>query len=415
MKKLKILLVEDDEHDYFIFKRYLSDIKSVNYSLTWASTSKEGSMLISKNDHDIYIFDYILGVETGIDLIKLCNELKIDAPIILLTGVGNQATDIQAIELGAMDYLVKSDLNSVTLERSLRHAVKHTEALNKIKASENKFRSIFENSYDVIFLSKKDGSLIDINISAERLFRYEKSELLKMRSVDFFESPEDHRKFLDILKENEIVSNYEVTLKDRYGNKKFCLITANINSSEDGETYCQGIICDFTKRKKTEQDLMLAEKFAVTGKVIRTLAHEVRNPLTNIFLATELLQDEIKSDITLPYVDIIKRNSNRINEIIREFLHNSSQNNIRLAHHNIHDILNDTLALTKDRATLKRVEVETQFHPAPCTVTADDEKLKIALANILVNAIEAVEEGKGKINVSTTLTDERISVAIKDN
>ncbi len=415
MKKLKILLVEDDEHDYFIFKRYLSEIKNVSYFLTWADTFKKGIAEIEKDSHDIYIFDYILGIETGIDLIKHCNALEIQAPILLLTGVGSQATDIQAVELGAADYLVKSDINAITLERSLRHAVKQAETLSKLKAGENKFRNIFENSYDVIFIADEKGNLIDINKSAERLFGYEKNELLTMNISEVFEVKKDYEKFNETLLLIKVISNYEAILTNKNKNKKFCLITATVHTNEEGETFCYGIICDYTKRKKTEQDLIMAEKFAVTGRVIRTLAHEVRNPLTNIYLATELLQDEVKSEAALPYIDILKRNSNRINEIIRSFLNNSTPADLKLSQHNIQDILNETISLAKDRATLKRIEIKTEFDNAQCKITADDEKLKIAFANILVNAIEAVEEGKGKIFIQTIVNDKKVKIFFKDN
>src|SRR4051812_29945817 len=106
-KVIKILLVEDDQEDYVLFKEYLRHIQNVKYELTWAPNFEKGLELISFKNHDIYVFDYLLGMGTGIELIETCSSLGIQAPIILLTGLGNPDTDMKAMELGAFDYLIK--------------------------------------------------------------------------------------------------------------------------------------------------------------------------------------------------------------------------------------------------------------------------------------------------------------------
>jgi len=415
-KTIKILLVEDDEDDYIFFKEYLKEIKNANYELTWAPSFEQGVEFISSQRHDIYVFDYLLGKNTGIDLITRCNSLGIQAPIILLTGLGNQDTDMKAMEMGAADYLVKGEINAVTLERSLRYALEQSISLKKIKASENKFRTIFENSYDVIYIAKQDGTIVDINNSGDRLFGYNREELLRMNAVDLYDNKEDRSKFIEAMSKTGIASNYELTLKDKTGNKKYCLITANIQKiDENGDIYHQGIIRDITRRKKIEKDLVIAEKFAVTGRVVRTLAHEVRNPLTNIYLAMEQLEEEIKTDALAVYSDIIKRNSDRINNIIKELLQHSSQSEVKISRHSVNDILNETIALARDRAILKNIKIKTNLEKAPCYIMADGEKLKIALSNIMVNAIEAVDENKGEINIRTTIDNDKVNIEIEDN
>src|SRR5436190_10444636 len=120
--EIKILLVEDDGDDYVLFKEYLSDIKIGKYNLTWASNYAKAIAMIRKREHDIYFFDYMLGSHNGLDLIKECMLIGIDAPIILLTGLGNHDTDVAAMEFGAVDYLMKSDINPEKLERSIRYS-----------------------------------------------------------------------------------------------------------------------------------------------------------------------------------------------------------------------------------------------------------------------------------------------------
>ena len=417
MKKkntIKVLLIEDDEDDYILFKEMLDEIKNVNYKLSWIADFDKGVELITQKNHDIYIFDYLLGKHTGIDLLKKCNELEIQAPIILLTGLANQDTDIAAVQMGAADYLEKSKITPVTLERSMRHAAAQSSILKELKASEKKFRSIFENSYDVIYIAKMDGSIVDVNPAAERLFGYSREELLKMKARDFYENQEERKKLTQILNENGVISNYEVTLRDKNGNKKYCIVNGVIQvMDENGEAYHQGILRDITQRRKIEKDLLIAEKNAVIGKVVHTLAHEIRSPLASIYLATELLQKELKSD-TL-YLDILKRSSRQIDNIIKDFLQSATLPEVQIAKHSINDIINATIALANDRAILKKISIETSLEKTACNIMADGEKLKIALVNILVNAIEAVKENEGKISICTFFNSDKINIEIRDN
>src|SRR5688572_8281882 len=113
---IRILLVEDDSGDHFLFKEYLNDIKGHSYDLTWASSYEEGIEFISKKEHDIYFFDYLLGAKTGLDLVRYFFENRIEAPVIILTGLGNQEADLKAMELGVSDYLVKDEIDPEKLE-----------------------------------------------------------------------------------------------------------------------------------------------------------------------------------------------------------------------------------------------------------------------------------------------------------
>ncbi|MGZ3919161.1 MAG: ATP-binding protein [Bacteroidia bacterium] len=414
-ENIKVLLVEDDPDDYVLFKYSLNEIKVNNYELTWANNFDAALELIKKNEHDIYFFDYLLGARTGLDLIQETVQLGINAPIIILTGLGNQQTDLKAMELGAADYLVKGEIDTEKLERSIRYCIDQNRMLKKLKASETKFRSIFENSHDVIYLSTKDGKILDVNQAAEGLFGYTREEMLRMNAGDLYETKEDREKFAKEINEKGSCANFEVTLLDRFGNKKYCSLTSNIQRTvENGEVY-QGIIHDMTERKKAEQDLMVAEKFAFVGKIARTLAHEVRNPLTNINLSVEQLEELITEEQFVIYFDIIKRNSKRINDLVTELLENSKPMELKKCPTPLEAILQNTVDLAKDRADLKNIKLITDFDLANKNILADESKLSIAFLNIIINAIEAVDKNSGVIRVVSSCNDQKCTIEIEDN
>jgi len=412
---IKILLVEDDAGDHFLFKEYLSDIKNYSYSLTWANSYEQGVELVKNKEHDIYFFDYLLGAKTGLDLVQQCFSDIIDVPVIILTGLGNQEADMKAMELGVSDYLVKDEIDPEKLERTIRYSIGQSQMLKKLKASETKFRSIFENSHDIIYVSDGDGNLLDINKSAENLFGYSHDELLTMNTADLYDNKEDRFKFVDMINQTGICSNFEVTLRDKDGNKKFCTITASIQRRDDDDNiYYQGIIHDMTQRKKAEHDLMIAEKLAITGKIARILAHEVRNPLTNINLSVEQLEEDLKDEYQ-PYFDIIKRNSKRINDLVTELIENSKPTELKASKSTLQSILQGTIELAKDRANLKNIKIITDFENESIEIDADESKLKIALLNVLMNAIEAVEANAGEIRIAYKCQNDKCLISIGDN
>jgi len=415
-ENIRVLLVEDDPDDYVLFKYSLNEIKNNSYSLTWASNYETALELIKKNEHDIYFYDYLLGARTGLDLIQESINGGIDAPIIILTGLGNQQTDLKSMELGAADYLVKGEIDTEKLERSIRYSIERHRMIKKLRESETKFRSIFENSHDVIYLSGKDGLILDINQAAERLFGYSKEELLKLRTTDLYENKEDREKFIQTMQETGNCTNFEVVLLDKFGNRKYCALTANVQKDESGgEIYYQGIIHDMTIRKQAEQDLMIAEKFAFVGKIARTLAHEVRNPLTNINLSVEQLEEFIHDQNLIIYFDIIKRNTKRINDLVTELLENSKPMELNRSPIPIQTILQNTVELARDRANLKNIKIVTDLNLNGESVLADESKLNIAFLNILINAIEAVKKNTGEIKISSEANKEKCFIKIIDN
>ena len=125
---VKVLLVEDDEDDYVLTRDVIADMPGSRVELDWARTFQEGLELMCSNRHDICLVDYRLGAQTGIELLRAALKGGCQAPVILLTGMGQHAVDMNAMEAGAADYLVKAQLRSDSLERSIRYALQRKRA-----------------------------------------------------------------------------------------------------------------------------------------------------------------------------------------------------------------------------------------------------------------------------------------------
>jgi signal transduction histidine kinase len=158
------------------------------------------------------------------------------------------------------------------------------------------------------------------------------------------------------------------------------------------------------------------EKFAATGRIARTIAHEVRNPLTNIGLATSQLKDDIAStdDNTVYLFGVIERNSARINKLITDLLQSTKFSELNFATVPVSSLLDETMAMAQDRIELQQISIEKNYAPG-ITINVDAEKMKVALLNIVINAIEAMEPGKGILKISTLREGDNCLISFSDN
>ncbi len=175
---IKVLLIDDDEEDYILTKYIFDEFKDNQFRLEWVNNFSGGLETIRKNVHDIVLLDYHLGEQTGLELLKLAIAEGCHAPLILLTGQGDKEIDFQAMQAGAADYLVKSELEAPLLERSIRYSLQHARTLEKMQASESKFRSVIQSASDAIFLVNHRGEIILWNQAAEKIFGYGEEEIL---------------------------------------------------------------------------------------------------------------------------------------------------------------------------------------------------------------------------------------------
>jgi signal transduction histidine kinase/HPt (histidine-containing phosphotransfer) domain-containing protein len=120
---IKVLLIEDDEDDYILTRELLSEVKMGNYSLDWAPSYEDGLEIARRREHHVCLVDYRLGERSGVELIREARDSRLSTPMILLTGQGCHDVDVEAMEAGATDYLIKDETPASRLDRTIRYAV----------------------------------------------------------------------------------------------------------------------------------------------------------------------------------------------------------------------------------------------------------------------------------------------------
>ncbi|HUT52082.1 MAG TPA: PAS domain S-box protein [bacterium] len=131
---------------------------------------------------------------------------------------------------------------------------------NARKESEKKYRSLFEQSRDVIYITTREGTFLDINPAATELFGYERSEMIGMDVRKIYADPADRDRFKKEVEQKGAVNDYEVRFSKKDGTIMDCLLTSTLRRDASGNiTGYQGIIRDVTERKRAEEALKESE------------------------------------------------------------------------------------------------------------------------------------------------------------
>ena len=180
------------------------------------------------------------------------------------------------------------------------------------------------------------------------------------------------------------------------------------------------IASDATKSYPSSANLFISPeplkiKQEQPDQIVSALIHEIRNPLTTINLAVQMLRSPTRSYDRTLYQDIIMRSSTQINDLITDLLRSWQSDEVQPGNYPIHQLVDEALALAEDRIFLKTIIVMKDYTALDYKVQVDKQKIKIALANIIINAIEAMPSGNGKLKLITRSINNKCVIEIKDN
>jgi len=173
---------------------------------------------------------------------------------------------------------------------------------------------------------------------------------------------------------------------------------------------------ELDKVNRELEELKSLEKFTSTGRIARTIAHEVRNPLTNISLAAEQLKE---MTATMPDADLlhemISRNANRINQLVSELLNSTRFAQLEYIQVDMRQLMDEALELAADRIGLNQVKLEKSYDQNLSSINVDRERMRFAFLNIILNAVEAMQKGSGLLQISIRHHGNKCVIQIKDN
>ena len=159
---IRALMIDDDEDDFILTRAQLALLLHPKIQLEWVKSFDEGLEAMRSNAYDVYLVDYRLGAESGLDLIRSVIALGCKKPIIMLTGLGDQNVDEAAMDAGAADYLVKGQINNSLLGRAIRYAIQRKQIEGELTEIQQRLADSREEERLQLARELHDGPLQDL-------------------------------------------------------------------------------------------------------------------------------------------------------------------------------------------------------------------------------------------------------------
>lgn len=250
MNQERILIVEDDIFDQMAYKRFF-ELNHPEVQYLMCSTVREAQLYIINKDFDVIIADMKLSDGTVFDLFH--TALKLNIPVIVVTGEGDEEYSVQAIKAGAADYLIKDregnylKLIPITVEKSMIQKRSHL----SLKENEERIRSLQEASFESLIIHQ-DGKIIDVNGITESIFGYSLDEL-RSCSIQLLVADEDKQTLIQKIKTGEYrLSEFTGLKKD---GTRFFVESIGRSFTYLGRTARVEAFRDIDQRKKTQAEL----------------------------------------------------------------------------------------------------------------------------------------------------------------
>jgi PAS domain S-box-containing protein len=272
----KVLVVEDNAVDARLILGLLARAKSEPYSVTQVATLRETFQELDKRVHDVVLLDLGLPDSFGLETLRLLRAHPCSLPIVVLTGTEDATVGNAAIQEGAQDFLLKGELQTGTLARSIRYArERHYAAAVLWETNELLSRTIASAS-DAIVTKSLDGTITSWNPAAETLFGFSRREIIGKPILTLF-PPSRVLEEAEILKRicaGEKVESFETTRLRKDGKEiDVCVTLSPIHDAQGNIIGASKIARDISKQKQAEEALRTSESsFANSSKKRRSVS-----------------------------------------------------------------------------------------------------------------------------------------------
>ena len=249
--------------------------------------------------------------------------------------------------------------------------------------------NIVQSTSDGLITTGLDGRITLVNAAAEKLLQRPETELLGQSIAPLFEDPLPHA--------SAEHSHCEVRFiaPDNF-RKTFRVIVSELRVLGRGPLGFVYTLDDLTRVRRLEREVRMQDRLAAIGRLSAAIAHEIRNPLTSIAgSATLLLQLPNLNDEHRRLLQIVTRESQRLNSIITDFLAYSHAKQYRFAHVDIVPLLEDTLTLLEQRLEVQKlgIDIERRYATPKAVALADGDRMKQVFWNFCENAVRAMKQG----------------------
>lgn len=453
-KPTKILLIDDDDSDYFLTKDLLASIDAEGFAIDWKANYETGLEALCSGNHDICLLDNRLGARTGIELLRDAKSRGCAIPVIILTGQSERDVDYTAMQLGAADFLDKKELTAAKLDRAIRYTLlqrQHSGELEKqvaartqdlastnqalhteiaarertdlaLRESEERFRHLASAMPQIVWISEPDGTIEYINsqwvvYTGLTLEQSRTSEMTKavIHPDDWQSLEESWNKAVQSQSIHEIEMRIKHALDGAY--RWFLSRSVPVFNAQGDVIKWYGTSTDIHDQKLQEEEQRLANQRK--DIFLASMAHELRNPLPPIRNALEIMRLADNNPQTIDRCrSMIERQLNHIIRLVDDLLDLSrftrGKISLRLEAVEISSIVEAAIETSRPVIEAAQHTLTVLVPPEKVYFEGDATRITQVVVNLLNNAAKYTNP-KGEIILSATVEGEQIVIKVSDN
>ena len=317
----------------------------------------------------------------------------------------------------------------VEFQTSSRDVSERKEAEQKIREKEEKYRNIFESMFDVYLeVDVETNHVLEISPSIEPVSGYSRDELLGQSIEPLYARPQEHDDLLQVLKQKERVSDYEMTLRNKQGKEVICSYSVRLVYDDNNRPYkLVGTLRDITERKRSEQQLQEAKQKAESAskaksEFLANMSHEIRTPMNAILGFSEVLLNKVSEPENKSHLQAILSSGKTLLSLINDILDLSKieagKMQINYEPVELSILIEDIEHIFEKKLREKGLNLKIDIDPdMPRVLMLDEVRIRQILFNLVGNALKFTDEGYILIGVQSKPVDEdhyELTLAVKD-
>jgi len=411
----RVLVIDDEPVIHELVREVMN-----GYDIVSAMSVADAQAYVARGEpFDVALVDKNLPDGSGLDLVRWIRTARPDAEVVMITAYPSMDSALEAMGLGAMDYLLKPmrDINELRLRvgnACERARQRRTEAslLLALRDSEESYRELFEASPDAILVIDVETRRITAaNSAAERLYGLSRVELAtRIASSLTAEDP------------TPVISNGTIVRRElRADGTTFPVEVSSGIGRRDDRAFVIEVVRDVSERERTEAERIELEKrlaragrLEALGRMAAGIAHDVNNMLCVIRTNNEMALEALSSDhLARPDLDQIERAVMSAADLTRRLLTFSGRQLVREKVLDLNATV-DSVVQMVTRTLEARIKLKLDLSPAPLFIKLDPGQLEQVITNLVVNARDAMRQG-GTITITTRMCDaDQVCLCVRD-
>lgn len=398
--QIHAMLIEDDPDDVLLLKDSLADIGSGKIKLDCTDRLSKGLIQLGSQPYDVILLDLNLPDSSGLDTLNTTVKRFPRLPVVILSGLADDAITVDAVRRGAQDYLVKGEISGPLVMRVVRYAIERKQVEAVLRASELRYRTLVETSPNGITLTDLEGKLILCNQQAALMLGYNKPEAMVGTNFFKFIAPHDRQpaaqNIRKTLNEGKVTSGEYIMMRRDGSRFPVEISTAQHCNTAGSPIGFISITRDITERKKVldaEKQLVMLER-----EFIANVSRGLREPILRLMDYfneghTKKITDPELRDTMVQQASIeVETLKDMVEELLDFSLIENDQLALNMEDTNLGTLISGVLRSMKEKAAAKKVALLSSPMEASLNVNVDPARMRRVLAKLVGNAINFSDE-----------------------